>query len=78
MTRSKKMNRPTITTCELQAHCHDVGLEAFLNQLQEVFNRASDDTADFDYKTISDQYAAAAMAIEHLNNDLYPPRYNKA
>jgi hypothetical protein len=69
--------KPTITTRELQVHCHNIGLEAFLNQLQEVFNQAADDTADFDYKTISGQYAAAAMAVECLSNELFTARCDK-
>lgn len=56
----------------LQAYTHEVGLEAFLRQLEEVFQAAEDDTEDFDVKAISSQYQEAHMSITALREELFP------
>ena len=55
-----------IETDELQTLCHKLGRSEFLATIVEALYRVSDDTSDFDDKSISEDYQIAASAIQNL------------
>lgn len=61
-----------MTDSELQEHIHNIGLLAFLNQLERTFERAYKDTANFDQKIIPMQYSSAYSHIMRLRKAIFP------
>lgn len=66
------MNR--IDNRTLQSYLHEIGLEAFLKQLEDVLGQAEEDTSDFDFKDISNRYGRAKWSVHGLRRRLYAPR----
>lgn len=57
----------------LQAHLHEIGLEEFLKQLNDVFAQAETDTKDFDIRAIPVNYNRARWGVNSLRHRIFKP-----
>lgn len=53
----------------MQVECHRLGRDGFIRMVIEILYRASQDTENFENKTLSERYQSAAIGIQNLLDD---------